>query len=160
GPGPKPLPENPVRGTSVASPGVTGFSDTNVGVLGQSLGAQPSDGVLGVGQNGVHGQSAASGGSGVFGENYGGGIGVSGSTNTGTGVWGSSNAGNGVVGESQRAEGVRGVSHNSNNSGVVGICDQNNGVGVYGACDDGKGGVAGTGVWGKSLSSGLGVLGE
>jgi hypothetical protein len=67
-------------------------------------------------------------------------------------------AGNGVIGESQLAEGVRGVSHNPYHGGVVGVSDQNGGVGVFGTCDDGKGGVVGTGVWGKSRN--WGVLGE
>ncbi len=81
------------------------------------------------------------------------------SNNSVAAVYGiNTDGGNGVAGESQNAEGVRGVSHNPNNGGVVGVCDQNNGVGVFGTCDDGKAGVVGTGVWGKSR--GWGVLGE
>lgn len=69
-------------------------------------------------------------------------------------------SGNGVTGDSQLAEGVRGISHNASNGGVVGVCDTPNGTGVFGTCDDGSGFISGTGVWGKSLSSGWGVLGE
>ncbi len=81
------------------------------------------------------------------------------SNTTVTAVYGrNTDSGNGVIGESQLAEGVRGISHNPNHGGVVGVSDQNNGIGVFGTCDDGKSGVVGTGVWGKSRH--WGVLGE
>jgi len=64
-----------------------------------------------------------------------------------------SSSGDGVIGESAKGEGVRGISHNPNHGGVVGVSDQNGGTGVFGTCDDGKGGVAGKGVWGFDTSN-------
>jgi hypothetical protein len=88
------LAENRAIGTSSADAGVLGASNTAVGVYGYSLGPQVppgtapqetgmSDGVLGVGKNGVHGQSTS--GNGVFGESTSG-AGVQGSSTSGYGV--------------------------------------------------------------------------
>src|SRR5271155_1392860 len=107
-----PLPEKPIIGTSVASPGVSGESNNSYGVSGVCMGPPSApagpperlgvpvapvkmeganvgpayDGVYGVGKNGVHGQSVSDTDSGVFGENLGGGSGVSGSGKAGYGV--------------------------------------------------------------------------
>lgn len=155
-PGPKPLPENPLVGTSNANPGVQGGSRTGVGVSGNSYGgidgSPASDGVMGWGQNGVHGSSGALGGSGVFGENYGGGVGVSGSGEVG--VKGSSSSGNGVVGQTQ--------SGSRSSAGVSGV-NTGQGPGVYGSSTnlDGVQGVSSSsqhaGVSGSNNSGGYGV---
>jgi len=105
-PGPAPipfvrqLPESPVTGTSSAKTGVTGSSNIGVGVLGTCAGGPgadvtpASDGVLGIGKNGVHGQTYSATDSGVWGENLGAGVGVAGSSVSGKGVLGSSKTGN------------------------------------------------------------------
>ena len=88
------LAENRAIGTSSADAGVLGASNTAAGVYGYSLGppsapgAAPqetgmSDGVLGVGKNGVHGQSTS--GNGVLGESASG-AGVLGSSTSGFGI--------------------------------------------------------------------------
>ena len=91
------LPTNQLTGTDQTGAGVTGQSNIGPGVLGQSLGLDPpvivggpvgvvqpgSDGVLGIGLNGVHGQSAATTGKGVWGHNTGDGVGVFGSSVSG-----------------------------------------------------------------------------
>ncbi len=182
GPGPVgtggPLPENPVLGTGNARPGVTGNSNTNIGVLGQSVGSQSgapaSDGVFGLGQNGVHGEAYGIGGSGVLGEDKS-------SGNRGNGVSGSSMTGTGVFGASQQGHGVHGVNSKGFSAqppplgtGVWGESD--NGLGVYGASNANSGvhgvsanvdGVHGeshapqhAGVSGSNTSSGSGVWGS
>lgn len=94
-----PLPESPITGTSVATTGVTGKSNMGVGVLGTCIGgpgsdvAPASDGVMGIGKNGVHGESASATDSGVWGNNTGAGFGVAGSSVSGSGVLGSSKSG-------------------------------------------------------------------
>jgi hypothetical protein len=68
------LPENPIIGTSVGGPGVSGQANRGVGVYGQSLGFIPptgpgqagvsipaGDAVLGEGLTGVHGVSTGVG---------------------------------------------------------------------------------------------------
>lgn len=90
------LASNPLTGTNVSTAGVTGESNTGPGVLGSSRGLVPTtlhsaagvdqpagDGVLGIGKNGVHGQSADAGGNAVWGEHSGGGNGVYGTSKTG-----------------------------------------------------------------------------
>jgi hypothetical protein len=138
----------------------------SVGVWGTTLTlvrrlADSGDGVLGDGQNGVHGRSRSPTDSGVWGENAGSGFGVSGSTNEGTGpkgtlagVWGSNS---GIEGA-----GVRGTS----TAGYIGVLGEG-GTGVLG---QGIQGVRGTsaarpgfvpsaGVWGESTGGGIGVWG-
>jgi hypothetical protein len=109
--------------------GLLGIPPSAVGVWGTVIRLEYSseigDGVLGEGQNGVHGRSRSPTDSGVWGENTNKGFGVSGSTNgfsgasgTVAGVWGSNlgsgagvrgtSAGTGVLGEGNT--GVRGVS--------------------------------------------------
>jgi hypothetical protein len=153
------LPVSPILGTNVSTAGVTGQSNSGPGVLGQSLGLIPStetggpghlptgvfipasDGVLGIGLNGVHGQSSSATNSGVWGENSAGGVGVS----------GTSASGDGVLGQGAR-NGVHGETGSATASGVLG---QNTGagVGVSGS------GTSGTGISGTSVS-GAGVSGS
>ena len=95
-------------------------------------------GVMGDGhKNGVHGLSGSATDSGVWGENTGGGYGVSGSTNSTfqpgpavvSGVWGAnSGSGCGVKGTSQGGDGVVGASLSNGHAGVSAI----NGGGGYG----------------------------
>lgn len=122
------LPSAPITGTDDSGPGVTGQSNLGPGVSGESLGlsrsgfsgSQPaSDGVLGTGNNGVHGVS--SGANGVLGENSGSGCGVSGTSAAGDGVYGVNGAGSGttptygcgVRGESESGYGLYGASKTS-----------------------------------------------
>lgn len=178
GPGPKPvpapLPEKPLLGTSNNQVAVTGKSYTNIGVQGQSgsPGAAPvADGVLGVGQNGVHGQAYFSGGTGVLGEYMGPGMG-DGVLGTGpNGLHGKSPAGvggNGVLGEnSSTGTGVTGTSHQGHgvhgtNGGGSGLAPQY-GAGVWGESDFGYGvfGASKTNPGVQGVSSGFdGVHGE
>jgi hypothetical protein len=97
------LPPSPLTGTNGSAAGVTGQSNSGPGVLGNSLGllgtndialAAPSDGVLGTGKNGVHGQSSDTNGNGVWGEHSGSGSGVAGTSDSGSGVYGASKTGN------------------------------------------------------------------
>lgn len=138
----QPLPEAPLAGTSVAAAGVTGQSNVSFGVMGQSVGPAGSigsaiavsDGVYGIGMNGVHGvantgqtNAQGLGNSGVLGENVNTGSGGNG----GNGVSGVSSNGNGVYGQTgadgvsdpqtlSQFSGVRGV-HLSNGPGVTGF---------------------------------------
>jgi hypothetical protein len=186
-----PLPENPVLGTSNAKAGVTGNSNTNIGVLGQSLGSQSgapaTDGVFGLGQNGVHGQAYFSGGSGVLGEYLGPGAGdgvlgtglngVHGKSMTegGRGVFGEHDGkGFGVVGLSVGAIAVSGISHAPdqpaiqalNTAGGMGVSAQSqSGIGVSGTSQS-EVGVFGqsqspnqAGVSGVNAGAGIGVRG-
>jgi hypothetical protein len=145
----QPLPEKPLVGTSVGSAGVTGQSNESFGVMGQCMGppgalgspgyASTSDGVYGIGKNGVHGlaytgqtNTSGLGNSGVLGENLNtgtdGGNGVSGVSTGGHGVYGQS-AGNGAS-DSQTVSpysGVCGV-HVGNGPGVLGVGKANSGV--------------------------------
>jgi hypothetical protein len=120
-----PLPESPITGTSGAKTGVTGSSNTGVGVLGTCVGGPgadltpASDGVVGIGKNGVHGQSASPTDSGVWGEN------------TGVGV--------GVAGSSVGGNGVEGISASATASGVYGV-NTSSGVGVAGVSKSGLAG--------------------
>ena len=180
---PNPIPALPTvqyLGTDQSGPGVTGQSNTGPGVLGQSLGLggggartvngvvvatdpEPaSDGVLGNGENGVHGQSNSTTGSGVWGENTGAGVGVSGSSVSGDGIFGRG-AANGVHGQSASAtnSGVWG----ENTGAGVGISGSSvSGVGILG--HGAKNGVHGqsasatdSGVWGENTGAGVGVAG-
>jgi hypothetical protein len=101
-------------------------------------GSGESDGVRGEsGGNGVHGISRRSTGSGVYGENSGGGFGISGSTNSAgpsiqgdpnvvAAVWGNnSGTGAGVKGTSSNGDGVLGYSGAPNRAGVTAINESN-----------------------------------
>jgi hypothetical protein len=105
--------------SSQSGTAIIGTSETAEGIRGESTTA---DGVHGIGKNGIHGDSASPTDSGVWGNNSGGGNGVSGSTTA-------AGAGYGVYGVSAASDGVHGVC-NSEASGVAGI--SNNGTGVYG----------------------------
>jgi hypothetical protein len=135
----QPLPQAPLAGTSVGTAGVTGQSNQSYGVMGQSLGpagsigapVAVSDGVYGIGMNGVHGvantgetNAQGLGNSGVLGENINtgnGGNGVSGVSTNGNGLYGQTSA-DGVSDPKTLSQfsGVRGV-HLSNGPGVTGF---------------------------------------
>jgi hypothetical protein len=118
-------------------PGLAGHAGVGIGVKGTSV---SGDGVYGTGaRNGVHGQTASPGDSGVWGENTGGGNGVAGSTNSayqagasGTaGVWGSNfGSGIGVKGTSTNGDAVVGVSTSTTHAGVSAVNDSG-GFGVW-----------------------------
>jgi hypothetical protein len=121
---------------SASTIGVQGYSQSTAGwgVYGIGgaagvYGGSTLNGVFGnstVG-NGVYGQTAGAGGSGVYGTNSAGGIGVAGEVPAGgTGVYGvnpSTSAG---------GDGILGQAHTSNGNGVHGINDATLAVGVYG----------------------------
>ena len=163
-----------VTGTSNAGDGVMGqghlfgvhgvtSSDVGYGVFGQGQ----SGGVYGVTTNaqssGVQGENLVGGGlrgNGVTGLcNQSGGSGIWGNNNGGgTGVTGTSDTGEGVVGRGSRS-GVHGVTTDSQSSGVqgdnLGNTGPNTGNGVTGLCDQPKG----SGVWGNHTGGGWGVSG-
>jgi hypothetical protein len=155
---PMPQPEAPVLGTSDARTGVTGLSNRGNGVLGvcETLGGPPvSDGVLGRGKNGVHGQSASPTDSGVWGENTGGGTGVAGNGKGGFGWLGCSDP------QFHQHAGVYGQ---SDQQGVMGLTTVPKGTGVYGGGTTGAQGdqigvrgetATNVGVQGQSFGSGL-----
>jgi hypothetical protein len=135
-----------VYGTSGSGSGVNGESENGAGVRGTS---QKSDGVYAEttqGSNGIHAKSSNASGSGVWGENAGGGYGVSGSTSSNlvpgsgvtAGVWGN-NAGSGA--------GVKGTS--SGGDAVVGICSSSAHAGVSAVNDS-----SGFGVWARGTPAG------
>jgi hypothetical protein len=121
---------------SASTIGVQGYSQSTAGwgVYGIGgaagvYGGSTLNGVFGnstVG-NGVYGQTAGAGGSGVYGTNSAGGIGVAGEVPAG---------GTGVYGENQSTtaggDGMLGRAHTSNGNGVHGINDATLAVGVYG----------------------------
>jgi hypothetical protein len=148
-----------VWGDSADGYGVYGASRANAGVQGFSAGF---DAIIGEGgKNGVHGISASSTDSGVWGENTGAGYGVSGFSSTGhgvlgtngaptgtrpqygAGVWGDSANGYGVYGASSANagvqgfsagfDGVHGESSNPNHAGVSGMNTSGHGIGVFGS---------------------------
>jgi hypothetical protein len=144
---------HPLVGTSSPGPGVKGQSDIG-------------DGVLGEGENGVHGEAAANG-AGVWGQNAGGGYGVRGSTNSGyvagdggtAGVWGH-NAGSGIglKGTSAGGDAVLGYSKAPNHAGVSAVNDSG-GYGVWargtpGGHFEGDAGAVGVYAQGGSSSAG------
>jgi len=156
------LPSNPLFGTNESTAGVTGHSNTGPGVWGQSIGLVPpappgvqrsqpdtqpgTDGVLGEGNNGVRGVSAA-------GWTKATGIDFAFLPPIGAGVWGTNTAaGPGVFGTSTSSDGVSGYGAN----GVTGQCSGPNGSGVYGT---GNGPGTGAGVTGINLN-GTGVSGQ
>jgi hypothetical protein len=118
-----------VEGTSTNGFGVYGFSNS---------------------LSGVYGQSADTGGSGVFGANEANGTsasGVTGLSNFGWGVFGVSGAGIGVRGET--------TSGDDADAGVAGITTAADGTGVKGTANNGGSAV---GVWGES-TGGIAVRG-
>lgn len=138
------------RGGS-GSAGVSGSSFNNygpaTGVLGMSFLTQSGvqgDGVVGLGKNGVRGESGSATDSGVWGNNVSAGYGVSGSTNSQApqaGVWGHNyGSGYGVRGDSVTGEGVFGLGKN----------------GVHGQSTS----AADSGVWGENTGSGAGLGGS
>jgi hypothetical protein len=104
--------------------------------VGQTVGAEA---VCNSEGNGLHGQSAGSNSSGVWGENTNGGYGVSGSTRSffdpagGTaGVWGNNDiSGPGVKGTARDGDGVLGISGANDHAGVSAV--NQNGYGVWAA---------------------------
>jgi hypothetical protein len=105
--------------------------------------------------DGVHGQTASAGNSGVYGNNTSSGKGVFGASGSGgEGVEGDSNGGVGVLGVNTGAgDGVDGTTADGGHSGVYGN-NSSNGDGVFGASGSGTG-VSGTGAG----SGGTGVYG-
>ena len=101
--------------------------------------------------DGVQGETAGGGSSGVYGKNTGGGKGVFGVSTTGSGVGGQSTSGPGVGGASSTGSGVYGTTAGvSGASGAAGVWgDSYNYFGVWGSSGTGAG-VAGTslGGWG------------
>jgi hypothetical protein len=137
--------------------------NASVGVWGTTvtigLVADSGDGVLGEGQNGVHGRSRSQSDSGVWGENTNGGFGVAGTTTgdsgpkgTVAGVWGSNfGAGAGVRGTSKGGAGLLG-------EGPTGVSGQG-GIGVLGRSAETSAFTPSPGVWGLQTAGGVGVLG-
>src|SRR5580698_11141615 len=110
------LPTNQLNGTDGDAAGVTGTSNTAPGVIGTSIGfipperpipvgipQPPSDGVLGIGLDGVHGQTSDPAHYGVYGEN------LTSSARTG-------DVGAGVSGTSKVVHGVYGTSSGDGDS--------------------------------------------
>jgi hypothetical protein len=113
-----PLAEDPLSGTGESSIGVSGQSNNNIGVSGQCLGTvaglvaadaipPAADGVLGIGKNGVHGQTYSATDHGVFGENLS--RGAAPTASAGSGVCGTSKAGFGVIASSGGSYGLYAV---------------------------------------------------
>ncbi len=95
--------------------------------------------------DGVQGETAGGGSSGVYGKNTGGGKGVFGASSTGSGVGGQSTSGPGVGGASSTGSGVYGT--------TAGVSGQTGAAGVWGNSHDYFG------VWGTSVA-GDGVHGQ
>jgi hypothetical protein len=157
-----PAPSAPagVRGFSDSDPGVDGRSTSGFGVQGTSTSGIAMRGRSIGGNAGVLGTCGSSTG-----------FGVQGANNSGVGVKGNSDSGVGVDGSSTSRVGVRGFS--SESTGVFGHSADDNGNGVYGTVGDfGHSGpqsigvagdtfnTDGTGVQGRSFSSGNGVYGS
>src|SRR5829696_546873 len=157
-----PAPSAPagVRGFSDSDPGVDGRSTSGFGVQGTSTSGIAMRGRSIGGNAGVLGTCGSSTG-----------FGVQGANNSGVGVKGNSDSGVGVDGSSTSRVGVRGFS--SESTGVFGHSANDNGNGVYGTVGDfghsGPQGIGvagdtfntdGTGVQGRSFSSGNGVYGS
>jgi hypothetical protein len=157
-----PAPSAPagVRGFSDSDPGVDGRSTSGFGVQGTSTSGIAMRGRSIGGNAGVLGTCGSSTG-----------FGVQGANSSGVGVKGNSDSGVGVDGSSTSRVGVRGFS--SESTGVFGHSADDNGNGVYGTVGDfghsGPQGIGvagdtfntdGTGVQGRSFSSGNGVYGS
>ncbi len=139
--------------------GVEGYSQSSAGwgVYGIGgaagiYGGSTLNGVFGNSTtgNGVYGQTAGAGGSGVYGTNSAGGTGVSGTAPAG---------GVGVYGENQSTsvggDGILGRAHTSNGNGVHGTNDASFAVGVYGESSAPNG----FGVYGHALN-GYGIASD
>jgi len=162
-----------VSGSSSSGLGVSGIGVTGVfgngGTYGVDGYSASGDGVYGhSGGNGVHGESSSSSQSGVWGDNAGGGPGVSGSSSGGPGVSGSSSNGNGVQGVSstssysavfgQNTGGGDGV-YGSSTSGNAVSGNSTSGIGVHGSTHAASGNIAG--VWGENdASNGTALVGK
>jgi hypothetical protein len=158
-----------VHGASDTAPGVDGRSGSGIGVRGRS--STSGFGVQGRSQSGAGVQGRSGSGTGVQGFSNSA-TGVEGNSATGRGVLGISDSGAGVQGVSTSRIGVDGWSSGRFFPGVRGLSFDNNGNGVYGSVGSvGHSGpesigVAGdnrnndgTGVQGRSFSSGRGVYG-
>lgn len=149
-----------------ASAGASAVSGNNPNATGVSGTSSIGEGVYGSGNNGIHGESLSIGGSGVWGNNTGGGAGVSGSSTTGRGVYGSSTLGDGVYGSSITGTGVHGegtggwgvFGRSQSNLGVFGQTLTNAQAGVLGR-NDGPTGIGGQGVFGYASNGANGVKG-
>jgi hypothetical protein len=148
-----------VVGTSPAGPGVEGRSTSGFGVQGTSnTGIAVRARSIQSG-SGVYASSGT--GTGIEGVSAGSGPGVKGNSDSGDGVYGSSTSRVGVFGFSSKRAGVRGLSGDDNGNGVYGT------AGDWGHSGPQAVGVAGetlntdgTGVLGRSFSSGFGVHGS
>ena len=154
--------ENQNTGSSVLAPGIFGISFAPKGIAVVGSGPVHSNNFInnaGFNPAGVVGDSAATGGIGVWGSTDSG-TSVYGSTNTGTGVYGLSNSGSGVVGSSTSQAGVVGTSSGSGNAGVYGLTNNTNGADPAAAVwgDDPTTGGGNYGVYGYS-QAGIGVYG-
>jgi len=136
--------ENQLQGIGVL--GIT-TSDGNPGVLGHNFGSGPGvqgssasggTGVIGVGSNGVQGESPNPDASGVYGFNTGNGFGVAGDTTSSAAT---------VSDLAYARAGVFGR-NNGTGAGVLGLSVKGDGDGVWG---NGKVGVRGTSVNGHGL---------
>lgn len=105
--------------------------------------------------DGVQGETAGGGSSGVYGKNTGGGKGVFGASTTGSGVGGQSTSGPGVGGVSSTGSGVYGTTAGTSGaSGAAGVWgDSHDYFGVWGTS------VTGDGVHGLTAGSASGVAG-
>jgi hypothetical protein len=157
-----------VSGSSVQGAGVVGRSQHGSGIIGLAAGTSEP----GHGPTGVLGCTGSGSDSGVWGDNTGGGFGVSGSSANGTGVFGQGGF-NGVQGATANssASGIWGANSGAgfgvggesiNGTGVVGLAG---GAGAPGPGQ--KNGVAGftasgsdSGVWGNNVGAGVGVSGS
>lgn len=118
--------------------------------------------------DGVQGETAGSGSSGVYGKNTGGGKGVFGASTSGSGVGGQSTSGPGVGGASSTGSGVYGTTAGTSGAlGAAGVWgDTHDYFGVWGTSVAGDGvhgqTAAGgaSGVAGFNSSSGVGALGS
>jgi hypothetical protein len=154
-------------GSSSIAPGLLAVSASAVGI--GALGAGPTyssnfNNNAGANAIGVVGDSAATGGIGVWGSTDSG-TSVYGSTNTGTGVYGLSSSGNGVAGSSTTGYGIVGTAFGAenaaDNAGVYGLTlNENPNSYSYGVVGDDPttGGDLNGGVYGSSAAH-FGVFG-
>jgi hypothetical protein len=157
-----PAPSAPagVRGFSDSDPGVDGRSTSGFGVQGTSTSGIAMRGRSIGGNAGVLGTCGSSTGFGVQGANNSG-VGVKGNSDSAVGVDGSSTSRVGVRGFSSESTGVFGHSADDNGNGVYGTVGSSGhsgpqGIGVAGDTFN----TDGTGVQGRSFSSGNGVYGS
>ena len=145
---------NGVHGIAHSDQGVGVFGKNDAGVAVR--GASSASGAAVVGVNSASDPDAL----GVSGDGV---VGVSGQ-GTSEGVSGQSTDGVGVSGTSNSSTGVRGVTSGDGQAGVVGQASSTGGIGVSGASTGANGigvnGVGSTGVHGRPLSGGTGVVAE